>query len=91
MYVLDLGTGKRVAALECGARVYASPRSIGQSVVFGASNGVVRELDAATLRLRGAFTVPDAVTNAVAVSDDGALVIATTYTNGVFAFRRDET
>jgi len=90
MHVLDVTTGQRVGAIECGARVYSSPRSIGRSVLFGASNGIVRDIDAETLRLRGAFTVPDAVTNALAIADEGRLVVAATYTNGLFAFRRRE-
>jgi orotate phosphoribosyltransferase len=88
LYVIDLDTMKLALKLNCRARVYSSPRLIGDSVVFGCNGGVVREIDPVSLTVTGTLTVPDAVTNAVATTADGGRVFVPTYVNEVYGVDR---
>ena len=71
-----------------GARIYASPRLIDGRVIFGANNGRVTELDVETLDVKGQLQLPDAVTNAVALSDDGRRMFVSTAMNALYAVER---
>jgi hypothetical protein len=77
-----------IESLDMRARVYSSPRSIDSAVLFGTSGGVVCEIDAATLQVRGRATVPDAIANAIAISPDGSRIFVPTVMNEIYAFDR---
>lgn len=74
--------------LDAHARIYSSPRLIGDSVIFGDGGGIVREIDPASLDIVGKLTLPDAVTNVVAFTLDGRRVFVPTYMNEIYAFER---
>jgi len=76
--------------LDCKARVYSSPRLVGDSVIFGSAGGVVREIDPVSLSITGTMTLPDAVTNAVAVAGDGKMMFVPTYVNEIYAVEADD-
>lgn len=89
LYVIDLDQMSVLKKIDCGARVYSSPRVIGgSSVIFGTNGGIVREIDPISLELTGKLIVPDAVTNAVAFSDDGTRVFVPTYMNEIYCYER---
>jgi orotate phosphoribosyltransferase len=88
LYVIDLATMSLALKFDAGARVYCSPRLVGDSVIFGTNGGVVREMDPVSLKITGRFTVPDAVTNAIAVSPDGDRLFVPTCMNEIYAFGR---
>jgi hypothetical protein len=50
----------------------------------------VTELDVETLEVKGQLQLPDAVTNAVALSDDGRRMFVSTAMNALYAFERSE-
>lgn len=88
LYVIDLDTMEIVKTFECGGRVYASPQQIGHRVIFGTAGGRVYEIDATTLDIEGLLQLPDAVTNAVAISPDESRIYVSTVMNGLFAYER---
>ena len=90
LYVIDLDTMSLALKFDAGARVYSSPRRIGDSVIFGSNGGAVREIDPASLEVTGKITVPDAVTNAIAFTPDATRIFVPTYMNEVYAFERTE-
>ncbi len=90
LFVIDLDQMTLVKKIDCGARIYSSPRLIDGAVVFGTAGGVVRELDPVSLETRAKLVVPDAVTNAVAATPDGTRIFVPTYINEIFAFRREQ-
>jgi orotate phosphoribosyltransferase len=87
-YVADIDRMTLIESLDMRARVYSSPRSIDSAVLFGTSGGVVCEIDAATLQVRGRATVPDAIANAIAVTPDGSRIFVPTVMNEIYAFDR---
>lgn len=91
LYIADLTEMRIVERLAMGARVYSSPRQIDGSVIFGTSGGVVREIDPRTFETRGELIVPDAVVNAVAVSQDNTRIFVPTAMNEIYAFDRHVT
>ena len=88
LYVIDLDTMSLALKYDARARVYSSPRLIGDSVIFGSNGGVIREMDPVSLEIVGQLTVPDAVTNAVAFAPDGARIFVPTYVNEIYGFER---
>jgi outer membrane protein assembly factor BamB len=89
-YVIDLDRMELIKKMDMGGRVYASPKLIGGRVVFATCGGVVIEMDPQTLEITGRLQLPDAVTNAVAASDDGRRIFISTYMNHLYAFERLE-
>ena len=87
-YVIDLQRMELIKKMEMGARVYASPKLIDGRVVIATTGGLVTELDPATLETMGRLQLPDAVTNAVAASEDGRRIYVSTYMNHLYAFER---
>src|SRR5262249_23670906 len=88
LYVIDLDTMSLALKLYARARVYSSPRLVGESVIFGDSGGVVREIEPRSLEVVGKLTVPDAVTNAVAFTPDRNRIFVPTHMNEIYAFER---
>lgn len=74
--------------MDCYARVYSSPRLIDGNVVFGTGGGRIIELDPETLKVKSHAQLPDAVTNAVSVSDDNKILYASTCMNELYAIER---
>jgi outer membrane protein assembly factor BamB/orotate phosphoribosyltransferase-like protein len=89
MHVIDLERMLQVRRIDVGARVFSSPRPLGDRIVFGTTSGKVICLDQATLTIRTVAQVPDAITNAVAVDPNGRRIYVPTYTNEVYAFDAD--
>jgi outer membrane protein assembly factor BamB len=89
LYVIDLDKMTLIRKKDMKARVYSSPILVNDRVIFGTSGGRVIEMDANSLEIKGILQLPDAVTNAVAVSPHGGNVYVWTYMNHLFAFRRD--
>ncbi len=64
-----------VKTFECGGEGLRSPQQIGHRVIFGTAGGRVYEIDATTLDIEGLLQLPDAVTNAVAISPDESRIM----------------
>jgi orotate phosphoribosyltransferase len=88
LYIIDLDRMELIKKLETQARIYSSPRAIGNRVIFGTCGGRLIEIDAGTLEIEGVLQLPDAITNGVAISDDQRFVYVSTYMNQLFAFER---
>jgi outer membrane protein assembly factor BamB len=89
LYIIDLDEMKLIRKIDCGARVYSSPRLIsGNSVIFGSNGGIVREIDPITLQVTGKLIMPDAVTNAIAFPEDGSRIYVPTYMNEILCYER---
>ena len=88
LHVIDLDTRERIAKLDFGARIYASPRVIGGRIIFGTCGGKLVELDAVTLEVKGLLQLPDAITNPVTPSSDGRRVFVSTYMNQLYGIER---
>lgn len=88
MYVIDLDSMSLIKAIDMKARVYSSPRLVGDRVIFGTNGGRVMELDQHTLEIKSLVQFPDAVTNPVVVSPDGRRIFVSTYMNHLFACER---
>lgn len=87
-YVIDLDRMELVKKMDMGGRVYSSPKLIDGRVVFATTGGVVIEMDPHTLETIGRLQLPDAVTNAVAATEDGRRIFVSTYMNHLYAFER---
>ena len=90
LYVIDVQSRELIKKIEFDARIYSSPRVIGDRVIFGTNGGRVIELDIDTLETKGILQLPDAITNAIAISDDEERIYVSTYMNHLFAFERTE-
>ena len=88
LYVMDIQTMKIIKKIDFHARIYSSPVFIGNRIIFGTNGGRVIELDIETLDVMGEIQVPDAVTNAIAISPDGGRIYVSSYMNHFFAFER---
>ena len=88
LYVVDLNSMSLAARMDMRARIFSSPRVIDDGVIFGTCGGLVREIDRATLQVRGEVQVPDSVSNAVAIDETGSQVFVPTSMNEIFAFSR---
>jgi len=88
LYVIDVDSMELIRKIDLHARIYSSPVRIGDRVVVGTSGGRVVEIDVETLEIKGELRVPDAVTNAIAVAEDGSRLYVSTYMNHLFAFER---
>jgi len=88
LYIIDIDSMELIKKVDLHARVYSSPISIDGSVIVGTSGGRVIEFDAKTLDIRGTLQLPDAVTNAVAVTQDGGRMFISTYMNHLYAYER---
>jgi outer membrane protein assembly factor BamB len=89
LHIMDLDRMERIKTIETCARIYASPKAVGDRVIFGTTGGEIIEIDAETLDVKGTLQLPDAVTNAVAVSADGSRIYVSTYMNDLFAIERE--
>jgi outer membrane protein assembly factor BamB len=88
LYVIDLDNMELIQKIDLHGRVYASPVAVGNRVIVATAGGRVVEIDARSLEIRGEVQVPDAVTNAVAVSADGKRFFVSTYMNHLYGFER---
>ena len=86
MHVIDLERMRKVQRIDVGARVFSSPRPLGDRIVFGTTGGKVICLDPVTLKTRTLAQVPDAITNAIAVDPNEFRIYVPTYTNEIYAF-----
>lgn len=88
LYIIDVDRMTLLKRINLGARVYASPCAVEDRVVVATNGGRVIEIDVDTLEIKGILQLPDAVTNAVALSDDGRRLYVSTYMNHLYAFDR---
>ncbi len=87
-YVADVQSGEIVRRIDTRGRIFAPAVPIDGNVMFGNSAGVLEEVNACTLETESAVMLPDAITNAVAVSDDESRIYVPTYLNEIYAMRR---
>ena len=87
-YVIDLDRMDVIKKIDLKSRVYASPRLVGNRVVVGTAGGRVVEIDTESLDIVGTLQLPDAITNAIAVSPNGSHIFVSTYMNHLYAFER---
>jgi outer membrane protein assembly factor BamB len=88
LYVIDLDRMEVAIKIDLHARVYCSPRLIAGRVIVATCGGTVMEFDPDTLEITGKLQLPDAVTNAIAASDDGRRIFISTYMNHLYAYER---
>ena len=88
LYIIDLEKMELIKKIDFRARIYSSPRIIGDRVIFGTNGGRVIELNAETLEVEGNLQLPDAVTNAIAISPNEERIFVSTYMNHLFALER---
>lgn len=88
LYVIDVERYELIKRIPLGARIYASPREVEGRVIIATNGGRVIEIDAETLEIKGTLQMPDAVTNAVAISGDHRVIYVSTYMNHLYAFER---
>ena len=88
LYVLDLERRVVKKKLYAASKIFAPPRLLGDRIYFGACNGMIYELDAATVKITGTHQLPDAVTNPVTYNAETGDYYALTYVNQLFAFVR---
>jgi outer membrane protein assembly factor BamB/adenine/guanine phosphoribosyltransferase-like PRPP-binding protein len=88
LYVIDVDRMELIKKIYLYARVYASPKRIGDRVIVPTTGGRVVEIDIDTLETKGILQLPDAITNAVAVSTDERRIYVSTYMNHLYAFER---
>lgn len=88
LYVIDLDAMTLAKKIDCGARVYASPRLVAGKVAFGTTGGVYHEIDPVSLQLTGRLQLADGITNAVAQSAGGRRIFIPTYVNELHCFER---
>ena len=88
LYVIDIESGALLAKLDFGARIYASPVLVDGRVVFSTCGGKMIELDPVSLEIKGLLQLPDAITNAVAASEDGKRIYISTYMNQLYGVER---
>lgn len=88
LYVIDLDNMTLIDRIDCGARVYASPRLVGGKVAFGTTGGVYREIDPVSLEVTSYLQLADGITNGVAAIDNGRRIFIPTYVNELYCFER---
>jgi outer membrane protein assembly factor BamB len=90
LYVIDVDAMELVRKIDLNARVYSSPVRINDRIILGTTGGRLLEIDIETLEIKGELQIPDAVTNAVAVSNDTSRIYVSSYMNHLFAYARME-
>lgn len=88
MYVIDANNFELIKKIDCRAKVYSSPKLIDGHVVFGTAGGRIIELDPDSLEIMGYAQLPDSITNAVSVSEDGQHIYVSTIMNELCGIRR---
>lgn len=88
LHVIDLDSMTLIDRIDCGARIYASPRLVAGKVAFGTTGGVYREIDPVTLEVTAYLQLADGITNGVAAIDNGHRVFIPTYVNELYCFER---
>jgi outer membrane protein assembly factor BamB len=77
-YVIDLKTGDKIAALPISAKVFSSPRRVGDWIWFGATDGRIRALDPLKLSIVSDTQLPEAITSEIGYdARHDRLVVAT--------------
>jgi outer membrane protein assembly factor BamB/adenine/guanine phosphoribosyltransferase-like PRPP-binding protein len=89
LYVIDADDFHLIEKKNFHSRILSSPKQIGNNVVFGTNGGVIIEMDMDTLEIAGRAQLPDAVTNAVAVSVDQKILYARTHMDELYAIERN--
>ncbi|NBV54470.1 MAG: quinonprotein alcohol dehydrogenase [Proteobacteria bacterium] len=89
LYIINLTTLTVEKTIDCGARIFATPRFLApNSILIGTAGGRMMEINATTLQTMGEVMVPDAITNAVASANNDQLIIIPTYLNELYAYHR---
>ncbi len=89
LYVLDLEARSVQTKIHAGSKIYGPPRRLQGRIYFGACNGTVYEIDPDSDEVTGRHQLPDAVTNALTYNSETGDFYALTYSNELFAFRRE--
>ena len=88
LYVIDIERMELIKKIELFGRVYCSPRLLGDRVLVGTTGGRLYEIGVESLEVEGLLQLPDAITNAVAATEDGSRIFVSTYMNHLFSFER---
>jgi outer membrane protein assembly factor BamB len=88
LYFADIDRMELIETLAADSRIFASPRAIGTRVLFGRTSGKLIEINSDTLETKGVLQFPDAITNAIAATDDGRTIFVSTYMNDLWAYQR---
>lgn len=88
MYVIDANSFEVIKKMDCGARVYSSPRLIDGRVIFGTGGGRIIELNPDTLEIENQTQLPDAITNAISASETSNRLYASTCMNELYSIKR---
>jgi len=89
LYIIDINTHKILRRLNLGARIYASPKLVNDSIFVGTNGGKLYEISSKTLEIVGVIILPDAITNAIEVSEDGKRLFIPTYMNHLYCYDRE--
>lgn len=88
MYIICADTFDLIEKIDCGARIFSSPKFIDGHVVFGTNGGRILEISPKTHNIVGKAQLPDAVTNVIASSSDFEYFYARTHLDELFALKR---
>ncbi len=88
LYVVNVELMEIESVIRIGSRVYSSPRLISDYILFGANCGRVFSIDPESLECRTVLMLPDAITNALASSEDGENLYISTNVNHLYRYER---
>ncbi len=88
LYAINLDQLRVVAQRDLGARVYATPKQLGDRIIVGTLGGVLRELHPTTLETLGRLQFSDAIANAIAATPSGSVIYVPTSMGAVHAYAR---
>ena len=88
LYCVDLNTGEERWRWKAGARIFASPTLINDTVYIGSNTGRLTEVDPETGTEIGFVTVPERITNKVAYNPDTERFFLPTFANEIYCLTR---
>jgi outer membrane protein assembly factor BamB len=88
LYVVDLEQHIVKKKIYAGSKIFGPARLLAGRIYFGACNGIIYEIDPATVEVTATHQLPDAVTNALIYNSENGYFYALTYVNQLFAITR---
>ncbi len=89
LYCFDLNTFEEQWRWNAGARIFATPTVIGESLYIGANTGRLTELDPETGHERSFFPVTERITNKVAYNAATGRIFVPTFANELYCIERN--
>ena len=90
LYCIDLDTFQEKWRWETGARIFATPTIIDDSLYIGANTGRLTELDPATGKEKTSVTFSERVTNKAAYNPTTRRFFVPTYANEIYCLEKTE-